>query len=85
MYKNGPLGLIVIQEHYNKNTRARWWGPVVPWLAYDIYINSGFSDYFNKNASQINEKGLYPTVTVRKIMWALRMKPLRKEYWEIEP
>ena len=26
--------------------------------------------------------GLYPTVTVRQIMWALKMKPIQKERWE---
>lgn len=25
---------------------------------------------------------LYPTVTIRQIMWALKMKPLKKEKWE---
>lgn len=24
----------------------------------------------------------FPTVTVRQLMWALRMKPLKKERWE---
>jgi hypothetical protein len=26
--------------------------------------------------------GLYPTVTVRQIMWSLKMKPIPKEKWE---
>lgn len=26
--------------------------------------------------------GLYPTVTIRQIMWALKMKPLPKQPWE---
>lgn len=26
--------------------------------------------------------GLYPTVTVRQMMWALKMKPMPKERWE---
>lgn len=26
--------------------------------------------------------GLYPTVTIRQIMWALKMKPLPRERWE---
>nr|DAP49012.1 MAG TPA: hypothetical protein [Caudoviricetes sp.] len=29
-----------------------------------------------------NLQGLYPTVTVRQIMWALKMKPIQKERWE---
>lgn len=30
----------------------------------------------------IEQSGLYPTVNVRQLMWALRMKPMRKERWE---
>ena len=26
--------------------------------------------------------GLYPTVTIRQIMWALKIKPIPKERWE---
>ena len=26
--------------------------------------------------------GLWPTVTIRQIMWALKMKPLQKQRWE---
>ena len=37
---------------------------------------------FPGNAKRKNKDGLYPTVTVRKLMWALRMKPLKKERWE---
>ena len=41
-----------------------------------------FLEYFRENAKRKNKDGLYPTVTVRKLMWALRMKPLKKERWE---
>ena len=82
LYKNGEKGLIVVQEHYNKKTKARWWGPVEPRLSYDIYVSPNFSKYFAENASEIDKNGLYPVVSVRKIMWALRMKPLKKEIWE---
>lgn len=26
--------------------------------------------------------GVYPTVTIRQIMWELKMKPIPKERWE---
>ena len=29
-----------------------------------------------------SRKWLYPTLTVRQVMWALKMKPLRRERWE---
>ena len=84
LFTKGKKGLAVIQEHFNEKTKARWWGTIEPWLASDIYNNGNFNGYFQENAKTANENGLYPTVTVRKIMWALRMKPLRKEYWEEE-
>ena len=36
---------------------------------------------FDKRASEDTDE-LYPTVTVRQIMWALKMKPLNKNRWE---
>ncbi len=82
LFQNGSKGLTVIQERYNDKTKARWWGAVDPWLAGDIFLCEGFSDYFDQKAAEPDENGLYPTVQVRKIMWALRMKPLKKEFWE---
>lgn len=82
LFRIGSKGLIIVQEHYNKKTKARWWGPVVPWLSYDIYTNSNFASFFEKTASECDENGLFPVISVRKVMWALRMKPLRKELWE---
>lgn len=82
---NGEVGLAIIQERYNKRTKARWWGPIEPWIAGDIYLNEGFEMYFIDHAKKADSNGLYPTVTARQIMWALRMKPLRKEFWEDPP
>lgn len=82
LFRQGWLGLAVIQEHYDERSKARQWGPIAPRLAYDIYINANFMNYFAENASEADEKGVYPTVPVRKIMWALRMKPLKRENWE---
>lgn len=83
LFQNGSYGLAVIQEHFNEITKARWWGTIEPWIAGDIYLNPGFSDYFEEHAAEADENGLFPTVQLRKIMWALRMKPLKKEYWEL--
>lgn len=84
LFRTGDRGLLIVQEHYNKKTKARWWGPVMPWLSYDIYINPNFEDFFAKNASEADENSLYPIFPIRKIMWALRMKPLQREAWETE-
>ena len=49
-----------------------------------IFIMVGFSIKvsFLHNAKRKNQNGEYPTVTVRQIMWALRMKPIKRERWE---
>jgi hypothetical protein len=44
-------------------------------------MNQKFKEFFDKRSSDCTD-GMYPTVTVRQIMWALKMKPLRKERWE---
>lgn len=82
LIQNGSKGLAIIQERFNERTKKRWWGPVDPWLAGDIYSNPNFKEYFDDHAGKINGRGLYPTISVRKIMWALRMKPLPPELWE---
>lgn len=82
LFRKDDLGLAVIQERYNQTTKDRRWSTVDPWLAGDIYLNEGFGEYFRLHAGKCNENRLYPTVSIRKIMWALRMKPLRKEIWE---
>ena len=83
LFRKGNRGLAIVQEHYNNKTKARWWGTVDPWLAGDIYMSDGFEDYFDRNAKERDSNGLYPVMTVRKVMWALRMKPLKKEQWEV--
>lgn len=74
-------GLAVIQQRYDKVTKSTSWGEIDKWLCGDIYLNPNFKDYFNNRAKTCTD-GLYPTVTIRQIMWALKMKPLPKERWE---
>ena len=74
-------GIAVIQQRFDILSKRCWWGPIDPWLANDIYLNRNFLKYFYQNAED-SKDGLYPTRTVRQIMWALRMKPLQKEEWE---
>lgn len=78
-YKNG-VGLAVIQQRINRDKQTYWTG-IDPCLVDDIYNAKKFEQYFNKHAKPAVNR-LYPTVTVRQIMWALRMKPLKKEEWE---
>jgi hypothetical protein len=81
LYKIGEKGIAVIQQRFDKETKSTWWSEVDPWITDAIYLNPKFFEYFNKRAD-ICKKGIYPTVTVRQIMWALKMKPLKKEKWE---
>lgn len=78
LYKIGDLGLAVIQQRYNQKTKRSWWTEIDDYLRNDLYLRAGFRDYFDKKAGK-RKKGLYPTVTVRQIMWALKMKPLQRE------
>ena len=58
-----------------------WWGPIDPWLVDEIFNQERFMQIFDKYAGDC-ENGLYPTMSVRKLMWALRMKPMIKQPWE---
>ena len=81
LYKIGNRGLAVIQQRFDIASKRTWWGEVDSWLLDDIYLNRNFKEYFDKR-SGISNSGVYPTVTIRQIMWALKMKPLKKEAWE---
>ena len=81
LYRKDQYGLAVIQERYNENLRAFFWTSIDPWLVDDIYNQPKFAQYFSEKAEKCQD-GIFPTVKVRQIMWALRMKPLPKEWWE---
>lgn len=83
LYLERGKGLCVIQQRYNDKTKTTMWGPIDPWLNDRIYLHDGFKEYFDAHAKKKNQNnGYFPTVTIRQIMWALRMKPLKKEVWE---
>ena len=74
-------GLAVIQQRYDAKTKRSWWTEIDPWLTDILYLHPEFKSYFNNRADKcIN--GLYPTVTIRQIMWAFKIKPIPKERWE---
>lgn len=76
------LGLAVIQQRYRPEDKSTYWTEIDPCLVDDIYLKDGFKEYFEKYAAKPNGSGLYPTVTVRQLMWKLRFKPLPKRAWE---
>lgn len=81
LYCIGGKGLAVIQQRYDPAAKRTWWGEVEPWLTDALYLHPQFKAYFDKRAGDC-KNGLYPTVTVRQIMWALKMKPIKRERWE---
>ena len=74
-------GLAVIQQRFDEKTKSTWWGEVDPWITDDLYLHPCFKEYFDMR-SGMTTNGLYPTVTIRQIMWALKMKPIKRERWE---
>ena len=74
-------GLAVIQQRFNPTLKTTWWSEVDPWLTDELYLHPGFKEYFALRAGKCTD-GLYPTVTIRQLMWALKMKPIPRERWE---
>lgn len=81
LFKMGERGLAVIQQRFDSATKQTWWSEIDPWLTDSLYLHPKFKALFDdRSGESIN--GLYPTITIRQIMWALKMKPLPKERWE---
>ncbi len=74
-------GLAVIQQRFDYETKKTWWGEIDEWLTDAIYVHPKFKEYFDSIAEEAVD-GIFPTVTIRQLMWHLRMKPLYKERWE---
>lgn len=81
LFQIGKRGLAVIQQRHDPNVKHTWWGEIDPWLTDSLYLHPGFKDFFNNRAGEAKD-GLYPTVTIRQIMWALKLKPIPRERWE---
>lgn len=82
LFKIGNKGISIVQQRFNKINKTTYWSSIDYWLANDIYLHPKFKSFFDVRAGYCTDDGLYPTVTVRQIMWALKMKPLAKERWE---
>ena len=81
LYKIYDKGLAVIQQRFDPDLKSTWWSEIDPWLTDMIYTHPKFKEFFEERAGECTD-GLYPTVTIRQIMWALKLKPMRKERWE---
>lgn len=81
LFRIGKRGLAVIQQRYEPDTKHTYWTEIDSWLTGELYLHPKFKSYFDKRAD-VCENGLYPTVTIRQIMRALKLKPLPRERWE---
>lgn len=81
LYQKDGKGLAIIQQKYDPGTKFTWWDKIDPWLTDELYLHPDFMNFFNERSGKCRD-GLYPTVTIRQIMWKLRMKPIPKERWE---
>lgn len=81
LFRIGDNGLAIIQQRFNTDSKRTWWGEIDPWLTDILYLHHGFKEYFDKRSGTCRD-GLYPTVTIRQIMWALKIKPLPRKRWE---
>lgn len=81
LFRVDEKGLAVIQQRFDNDSKSTWWSELDPWLTDDLYLHPKFKDFFDKRAGKRTD-GLYPTVTIRQIMWALKMKPLPRQRWE---
>ena len=81
LYSMDDKGLAVIQQRFDPDTKHTWWSEIDPWLTDPLYLHPKFKEFFDERAGEATD-GLYPTVTIRQIMWALKLKPIPRERWE---
>lgn len=81
LFRINNKGLAVIQQRYDPDTKYTYWGEIDPWLTDELYLHKNFEQFFHERAGECHNS-LYPTVTIRQIMWGLKMKPMEKARWE---
>lgn len=81
LYLIQDKGLAIIQQRFDPDTKSTVWTEIDEWLTDVIYLHPKFKAFFDDRSGPIVD-GLYPTVTIRQIMWALKIKPIPRERWE---
>ena len=81
LFQIGDMGLAIIQQRLYPGTKQTYWDEIDPWLTDTLYLHPKFKEFFDSRAGMATD-GLYPTVTIRQIMWALKLKPIARERWE---
>ena len=79
LFRDGDRGIVVVQLKFLPAHKIARWAEVEPEIANDIYLSPNFKRFFELFAREAP----YPIFQLRSIMWQLRMKPLKKEEWEI--
>lgn len=74
-------GVAVIQQRFDPATKSTYWSNIDPWLIDELYLSPYFRKFF-KEYAEYGTNGLYPTITIRQLMYKLKMKPLPKARWE---
>ena len=74
-------GLAIVQRYFNPKMKVYWYGAVESWIMDEVVKHDDFLPYIYKNSEEAI-LGVYPTVNIRQVMYALKMKPLKKEWWE---
>ena len=70
LFKIEDRGLAVIQQRFDRETKQTWWSEIDPWLTDTLYLHPKFKDLFNERSGKCTD-GIFPTITIRQIMWAL--------------
>lgn len=76
------VGLAVIQQRWNGRLKHTWWENVDRSIMDYIQYSPLLEDVFYQKAEEADEFGRFPVIEVRKLMWALKMKPMPKQFWE---
>lgn len=69
LYEVNGKGLKVVQLRFNSKLKVFFYGPIDDYLIDDIFSRNGFKELLTEPP--------YKTIDVRKLMWKLRMKPLK--------
>jgi hypothetical protein len=81
LFEINDRGLAVIQQRFNPDSKTTYWTEIDPWLSDELYLHKNFEKFFDERAGK-RQNGLFPTVTIRQMMWGLKIKPMPRERWE---
>ena len=81
LFKVNEKRLAIVQQRFDSINKLTYWTSIDPWLADELYLHKNFSNFFDERSGHPTD-GIYPTVTVRQIMWGLKMKHIKCERWE---